>query len=150
MEKSKTITSTKMFETSRFSENGYVKYRNPLKGREQDSVLVPTKESKEIWDLIWDQQKLVCQIIINEIDIFKVIEKLDNETDYKSKVSEIPTMIIEHTLYRILTDDENNDFKCVLIELSKLDKHEAAQVLRGMFIDRLTEALSLIITIERN
>lgn len=149
MEKSKTITSTKMFETSRFSENGYVKYRNPFPGKEQDSVLVPTETSKEIWDLIWDQQKLVCQLILNEMDIFKVIEKLDNETDYKS-VGKIPTMIIEHTLYRILTDDENNDFKCVLIELSKLDEHEAAQVLRGMFIERLTEALSLLITIERN
>ena len=137
-------------ETSRFSENGYVKYRNPLKGREQDSVLVPTKESKEIWDLIWDQQQLVCQLIINEMDIFKVIERIDKETDPKS-VEEIPTMIIEHTLYRILTDDENNDFKGILIELSKMEEHEAAQMLREIFISRLVKALSLLIhTTERN
>lgn len=144
MKLSKTIMQSHMFHEAMAcsemtdNEKQEIVYTNPL--NKEELAMVPLRESEEIWKMIFDHQAIVICILMHQIDTMEVIHNIMGEKYEK----EHRMTIVEHILWRIVTDKDNTDLKGVIIELSKLSEVEIAEGLRALFIDKLTDSIKTI------
>lgn len=148
MKKIESILKSNIYNQSQIILNKNVEYFNPLRPYPQlkeARTKMCHKVSKEIWKLIWENQILVANMILNEIDILNVMDNIHEREDHGMRV-----ITTEYVLYRIVTDLDDTDFKGILIKLSKESQSERQQSLRSMFLDRLTLFLKISLDQKNN
>ena len=152
MKKLESILKSNIYNQSQIMRGGDVEYFNPLSpdqmgwsGIPYEPIRMEHQASEEIWKLIWENQILVANMILNEIDILDVMNNIhEREDNGMRKITN------EHVLYRIVIDTDDDDFKGILIKLSKESQSERQQSLRSMFLNRLTMFLKISLDQKNN